>query len=192
FPSLCRGIRSEFRVSHAPAVSSEPPGVLHHWIGLWVRRFFRARVGHLASGDDRWSHSSQAWSVAGDVADRYRIRAAQRNAGAADRFLAGAHARAPANPGTFLPFVYSLHDLVEFCFAADAALQCVDAAGPPALAAILGVVTAFACWPRLGSNRPSSSCRFSIEFRAPSPVRGSVQCLLVASVCHAIPRGRAQ
>src|SRR5205814_369947 len=61
-----------------------------------------------------------------------------------------------------------------------------------ALAAILGVVTAFACWPRPGSNRPSSSCPFSIEFRAPSPVRGSVQCLLVASVCHAIPRGRAQ
>src|SRR5205814_369944 len=42
FPGFCGGLRGEFRVSHAAAVPSEPSRVLHHWIGLWVRRFLCA------------------------------------------------------------------------------------------------------------------------------------------------------
>ena len=150
FPSLCRGIRSEFRVSHAPAFSAEPSRVLHHWIGLWVRRFFGARVGHLASGDDCRSHGRQTGRGAGHAVDRCCVYAAQRNAGTAHWFLAGALAGPPPHAGTFLRLVYSLHGFVEFYFAPNAALRRPGAAGLSALAAILCVVSALACRPRLG------------------------------------------
>src|SRR5207248_11260246 len=58
--------------------------------GLWVRRFLGARVGHLASGDDCRSYGRQTGRAASHDVDRCCVYAAQRNAGTAHWFLAGA------------------------------------------------------------------------------------------------------
>src|SRR5207302_8700010 len=122
---------------------------------------------------------------------RWRVHAAQCNAGAPRRFLVGAPARAPPDPGTFSRPVYSLHDLVEFCLAVDAALRRFGAARPPAPAAILCMASALTCEPRPGRDRPPSARGVSAKFRTSSAVCGFVQRIYVAPVCRAIPRGRA-
>src|SRR5207302_7699526 len=160
---------------HAGAVSAEPPRVLHHWVGVWVCRFFGARGGLVAPGYDRRGHGCQTRRIAAHAADRCCVHAAQRNARAAHWFLVGALAGPAPDPGTFPRPICSLHDFAEFSFAPDAALRFFGPAGIPAPPALLGMVSAFACGPRPSRSHPAATSGIFAECRSSPALPAFVQ-----------------